>query len=1201
MFRRPWASPVVDPRRAPRPAPPPPPRPLPAPPGPHDDAAHPDEFKDHLQREWYLEWWYFNVRDEATGFSLLASYAILPFDLDCGNFEAMVFQKGQSPIKVSEVHWPAVYSREVANVTLGENKVVSAGPDRYQITARSKDGRLAWDLTLERVAGAAPAWLLSDARGPLGWEVGWWLAFMPLARASGTVTIDGVTHTLKDAVAYHDHNWGVWYTPARNWQWLQCSSLAEGVSLDLGYSDGFDPARVAILVLDGNPTLFAASGIDLPTYSGFRNWEDKPWKYPERATVALTTGDGRTRLEVEWAALEGETLPFDGSQFIVFEQHVKVTLRLLKKGAGGSFELGRTFELGGIAEWSDSTLAEWATDEGMIGGYTAEAVVFGGGVSGLTVAHELVDRGFVVSVVEPEVALDAKGERTMALGGMARSQYARVPRTGATPVDRPAGRPTPDATNDRWTSRRVAFTLDSRAISEAGAAAIAAAARAFNETYVEQGYRLRVIGSAANVEQEPRGLGARRAEDVRDRLVKEGVALDCILVAEDPAAQRPQAIVALEDYVLPGEHGFRFFPSYYRHVTDTMRRIPVYDQDGQMTHRRVLDNLTPIAGTGPATTLHGAGTPLAALRAALGALIGGDYDPRDFVQMGLRISRYLATCPERRKKLEDIPWWAYLSGYCATTQCYLYRYSDAFSRDATMSGRVLAAFDWREGDARTNGSTFMQLFTPIPDASPSRFDGALNGATTEAWLVHWRRFLAERGVRFVSGSLETLEHAEIDRDEGVIASYRPAGRTAAEPWRWRTHGPHYVVVATDAPAAERASKPLFPYRVGVPRGLDGYTTHFDGHSRDPYTEAGRKAWDRFQSLSGAQYYLDQDFAITGGRTYSKTAPWALSAMNQQRLWARIPFQRKDGFAGLVSVDIGDFNALAGPSQESAFESSRERFGEQVWMQMTAELQTAPLGPNPVRVPRPRWFHIDDNLEFGKRADGKEVLLRNATPYLVPIWKDWKNRPGSEPFDPSVPAAAVPPFKDHGPGVWIAPHGGYPVHWGSLVYAGIYLRTFTRMTTMESANESGRHAVNAILDHYNAHHGSTIAPPSPPPDVHPDPFSLEADEVPAPWVGDHCEIWNIERYEDSSFDTLKAVDQIMVDLGLPHIFDLLGVELVPSIMSHLFPYRGDCSPIGMPAPKPIPAPAKWCPPFVGEAVGRGFGKVRAMFKKDRPPR
>ena len=30
---------------------------------------------------------------------------------------------------------------------------------------------------------------------------------------------------------------------------------------------------------------------------------------------------------------------------------------------------------------------------------------------------------------------------------------------------------------------------------------------------------------------------------------------------------------------LPGEHGFRFFPGFYKHVTDTMRRIPYGSQE----------------------------------------------------------------------------------------------------------------------------------------------------------------------------------------------------------------------------------------------------------------------------------------------------------------------------------------------------------------------------------------------------------------------------------------------------------------------------------------------------------------------------------------------------------------------------------------------------------------------------------------------
>jgi 15-cis-phytoene desaturase len=44
---------------------------------------------------------------------------------------------------------------------------------------------------------------------------------------------------------------------------------------------------------------------------------------------------------------------------------------------------------------------------------------------------------------------------------------------------------------------------------------------------------------------------------------------------------------------LPGEHGFRFFPGFYRHVPDTMSRIPF-----QGNPNGVLDNLVsaPLGG-----------------------------------------------------------------------------------------------------------------------------------------------------------------------------------------------------------------------------------------------------------------------------------------------------------------------------------------------------------------------------------------------------------------------------------------------------------------------------------------------------------------------------------------------------------------------------------------------------------------------------
>ena len=44
---------------------------------------------------------------------------------------------------------------------------------------------------------------------------------------------------------------------------------------------------------------------------------------------------------------------------------------------------------------------------------------------------------------------------------------------------------------------------------------------------------------------------------------------------------------------LPGEHGYRFYPAFYHNLDDQMGRIPVYDEQGDPTHRTVLDNLKP--------------------------------------------------------------------------------------------------------------------------------------------------------------------------------------------------------------------------------------------------------------------------------------------------------------------------------------------------------------------------------------------------------------------------------------------------------------------------------------------------------------------------------------------------------------------------------------------------------------------------------
>ena len=59
---------------------------------------------------------------------------------------------------------------------------------------------------------------------------------------------------------------------------------------------------------------------------------------------------------------------------------------------------------------------------------------------------------------------------------------------------------------------------------------------------------------------------------------------------------------------LPGEHGFRFFPGFYKHVPDSMTRIPAGSGNGT-----VFDNLVPTTVVTIAQQDHGFGFHMQAL------------------------------------------------------------------------------------------------------------------------------------------------------------------------------------------------------------------------------------------------------------------------------------------------------------------------------------------------------------------------------------------------------------------------------------------------------------------------------------------------------------------------------------------------------------------------------------------------------------
>ncbi len=628
-----------------------------------------------------------------------------------------------------------------------------------------------------------------------------------------------------------------------------------------------------------------------------------------------------------------------------------------------------------------------------------------------------------------------------------------------------------------------------------------------------------------------------------------------------------------------GEHGFRFFPAYYLHTWDLLTRIPVYQclaQAGgglcwQPSSRTVMDNVRRVTTQG--TTVDGKPslvfpreaphTPAEFLTATM-QLNELGFTPIDVAAFVSRLFRYLVTSPLRRAaELQNLSAYDFFIGRDATADRRFF-YTPQFDTLLREMPRVLAAFDSHWGDARTNLTTYLQLQLQM-DRRDNKADGVLNGPTTESWFDHWYRYLVELGVRFVRGRVDRLEPPAVDRRQPP--HLRPRAQVRL------TDGtrlaPDYVVVAVDAPAAESITSALHAAGTGgTVAGLKGFTTSApppDGplqpgstrppDKRDPHRldQMGRVPWDRFQTLAGIQYFFDTEFQLLRGHMYYSGTDWALSSINQHGLWERRPSLAKDGHVSVLSVDIGDFNT---PSRHLVDEFGRgkaarnctaDELATEVWRQIARAITSDVNNVPEALLPWPAWYALDRNLIMSA-GSGKRRPVRNEAPYLVPIVGDWPNRPGSDPWNPRgsswgtrrPEAQWLEDLEQRD--VWQARHGGYQVHHNGVVFAGTWTRTFTRMTSMEGACESARHAVNAVLDHYVWVESGGVDPRENTSLNWRSPFgfieqgSLTPVRMPSP-AGDYCYVFDIENREPLETRFLRELDSQYWLQSLPHPLDI----------------------------------------------------------------
>jgi len=394
---------------------------------------------------------------------------------------------------------------------------------------------------------------------------------------------------------------------------------------------------------------------------------------------------------------------------------------------------------------------------------------------------------------------------------------------------------------------------------------------------------------------------------------------------------------------LPGEHGFRFFPGFYKHVIETMRRIP--DADGG----NVFDNLATatrilLARSGKTEITWVARTPrnLGDLRVFLSELFTPLGIPA--AEIAFFVSRLLVlatSCQERRlTEYENLKWWDFISAQQMSSiyQTYL-------GQGLTRS---LVAMRAQEGSTRTVGYILLQLLYDLiyPDQV---FDRLLNGPTNDVWLNPWVDYLQRHGVVF---------HAGVQVNGFELEGGRVRSVHAAENGNPIEIAAAYYIAAMPVEVMSTLLTPAMKAAAPSLANLDRLQTRW---------------------MNGIQFYLRSDVPLARGHTIYLDSPWALTSVSQRQFWTGVDLSNfGDGnVGGILSVDISEWEEPGVLFGRPAMQCTAQEIEEEVWAQLKQHLN----GGGVIQLDDAdlvTWF-LDPDVQFPNptMATNLEPLLINT--------------------------------------------------------------------------------------------------------------------------------------------------------------------------------------------------------------------------------
>lgn len=609
---------------------------------------------------------------------------------------------------------------------------------------------------------------------------------------------------------------------------------------------------------------------------------------------------------------------------------------------------------------------------------------------------------------------------------------------------------------------------------------------------------------------------------------------------------------------MPGEHGFRFVPGWYRHLPDIMRRIPYKD-------RTVADNLVPADVNLLAGYNRDAVRALLRMPRSWIELKTVTDFPSEILRLGLtaddvrffmgKMWEFLSASEERRMEIyENQTWSEFLE---APKRSRAYR---DFLVEAATRNTIAAKADQASAYAiaKIALQTFFDTLNP-----QTQCDRVLKGPTNEVWIEPWIDYLRGLGVTFV----QDAELDAIDFDDGPsirsvrFQMKRHAARLAEERLRqiealsardWDpeggderedeasprrghakfsqlieelldaaviktlsngepaqaetdelvallrplpSHARHEVLEA----AARGAEATIARANAASSRAVEGDYYVFalpieqmayqinrseNLKSYDPDLRKIIRLSEHVEWMAGIQFYFTDNVTITRGHIDLLDSEWSLTAIAQTQFWDDFSPRNRGTTAeaktvrAILSVDISSWDRRGRFHRKEAYNCTAQEIAEEVWEQLKEALNRPGKQPvlrddmllgfdseTPGTIPQ-QSFYLDDSIvdRFDRNKQALYDRSRSVRFSAEELMRR-HDRPGESPETPYRTGRrrmfnAEPLLVNRVGALQLRPSAKTGIT--NMFLAGDYVRTHTNLATMEGANEAARAAVNEVL-------------------------------------------------------------------------------------------------------------------------------------------